>query len=79
MRDAGMLHPRHFFPPRHFYTIYAIFTQFMRFLHDFTQFYVIFTRFYAIFVIFTLFFARHKFSIPGTKNYYAGLTVGPLL
>ena len=35
--------------PRHFYTIYAIFT----------RFYAIFTRFYMIFAIFTLFFARH--------------------
>ena len=38
----------------HFYTIYAIFTQFMRFLHDFTQFYVIFAQFY---IIFTQFYA----------------------
>ena len=45
------------FFPRHFYTIYAIFT---RFYAIFTQFYVIFTRFNAIFAIFTLFFARQK-------------------
>ena len=30
-------------------------------------------EFYAIFAIFTLFIARQKFSIPGTKNYYLGL------
>ena len=35
MRDPGILDPRHFFFPRHFYTIYAIFTRFTRFLHDF--------------------------------------------
>ena len=48
MRDAGMLHPRHFFSPRHFYTIYAIFT---RFLRDFCDFYAILSNFYAIFAI----------------------------
>ena len=46
MRDPGILDPRHFFSPRHFYTIYAIFT----------RFYAIFTRSLAIFA---LFFARH--------------------
>ena len=35
MRDPGILDPRHFFFPRHFYTIYAIFTQFYTILHDF--------------------------------------------
>ena len=30
-------------------------------------------EFYAIFAIFTLFIARQKFSIPGTKNFYLGL------
>ena len=44
MRDPGILDPRHFFFPRHFYTIYAIFT---RFYAIFTQFYIIFTEFHA--------------------------------
>ena len=46
--NAGSWIPGTFFP-RHFYTIYAIFT----------RFYAIFTRFYMIFAIFTLLFARH--------------------
>ena len=46
MRDPGS---QALFFPRHFYTIYAIFT----------RFYAIFTRFYMIFAIFTLLFARH--------------------
>merc|ERR1719400_1262840 len=72
MRDPGILDPRHFFFPRHFYTIYAIFTQFYAILHDFCaifhdfctilrefcDFYAIFCDFYAIFAIFTRFFAR---------------------
>ena len=49
MRDPGILDPRHFFSPRHFYTIYAIFT---RFLRDFCDFYAILSIFYAIFAIF---------------------------
>ena len=48
MRDPGILDPRHFFFPRHFYTIYAIFT---RFLRDFCDFYAILSNFYAIFAI----------------------------
>ena len=43
MRDPGS---QALFFPRHFYTIYAIFT---RFYVIFAQFYMIFTRFYAIF------------------------------
>ena len=71
MRDPGILDPRHFFFPRHFYTIYAIFTQFYAIFTQFYTIYVIFTRFYAIctrfyanFAIFPLFFARHKMSDP---------------
>ena len=45
MRDPGILDPRHFFFPRHFYTIYAIFTRFLR------DFYAILSNFYAIFAI----------------------------
>ena len=94
MRDPGILDPRHFFSPRHFYTIYAIFTRFTRFLHDFMWFLHNFTRFLRFLHDFTRFlrnftwflhdltrflrFSRYflpgkKFSIPGTKNYYAGL------
>ena len=90
MRDAGMLHPRHF------YTIYAIFTRFTRFLHDFMWFLHNFTRFLRFLHDFTRFlrnftwflhdltrflrFSRYflpgkKFSIPGTKNYFQGLDI----
>ena len=54
MRDAGMLHPRHFFPQallhdlRDFYTIlrdfYAILRDFYTILRDFCDFYAIFCQ-----------------------------------
>ena len=55
MRDPGILDPRHFFFPRHFYTIYAIFTRFTRFLHDFMWFLHNFTRFLRFLHDFTRF------------------------
>ena len=68
MQDPGILDPRHFFFPRHFDTIYAIFTQFYVIVRDFCAilhaFYTIlrdFCDFYAIFAIFTRFLARQKF------------------
>ena len=51
MRDPGILDPRHFFFPRHFYTIYTIYAIFTRFLRDFCDFYAILSNFYAIFAI----------------------------
>ena len=82
MRDPGILDPRHFFFPRHFYTIYAIFTQFYAILHDFCaifhdfctilrefcDFYAIFCDFYAIFAIFTRFLRFLRDFLPG-KNF----------
>ena len=68
MRECGILDPRHFYTIyaifTRFYAIFAIFTQSYAILHDFTLFYAIFTRFYANFAIFPLFFARHKMSDP---------------
>ena len=80
-RILGSWIPGTFFP-RHFYTIYAIFTQFYAILHDFCaifhdfctilrefcDFYAIFCDFYAIFAIFTRFLRFLRDFLPG-KNF----------
>ena len=52
MRECGILDPRHFYTIyaifTRFYAIFAIFTQSYAILHDFTRFYTILRDFHAI-------------------------------